>query len=384
MIKIFHVYLTYLIIFFNISLFAQEKDNLLKIGLLAPLSGKYEKIGASILFATQMALDEINDENIIIIPRDSGFNDKKKIDNAIKDIKSFDVDIIIGPISYKDFDIANKYPDTIFVSPSNYNSEFKGNVVSVGINLESQLKAIERLLKKEKKTKTVLLYPDDQNADFIQKVLKNLDFNINKIFKYTPDQEILTGQLEKITNYEQRKRNLKIRKKVLEKRDDLSSQRELELLEQKYTLGKVNFDSVIILDFGNSLKSVISTLIFQDVDQNDVLFATLNQWFDKSLFFENSLKKLYFPSVNLNNFNKFKVKYRDNFFSEPNEITILAYDAIGLVYYLWKSGKKSISINNFNIDKRIKGKIGYFKFKKQKTLQDLNMYVTDGGKFKKY
>ncbi len=384
MIKTFHVYLTYLIIFFNISLFAQEKDNLLKIGLLAPLSGKYEKIGASILFATQMALDEINDENIIIIPRDSGFNDKKKIDNAIKDIKSFDVDIIIGPISYKDFDIANKYPDTIFVSPSNYNSEFKGNVVSVGINLESQLKAIERLLKKEKKTKTVLLYPDDQNADFIQKVLKNLDFNINKIFKYTPDQEILTGQLEKITNYEQRKRNLKIRKKVLEKRDDLSSQRELELLEQKYTLGKVNFDSVIILDFGNSLKSVISTLIFQDVDQNDVLFATLNQWFDKSLFFENSLKKLYFPSVNLNNFNKFKVKYRDNFFSEPNEITILAYDAIGLVYYLWKSGKKSISINNFNIDKRIKGKIGYFKFKKQKTLQDLNMYVTDGGKFKKY
>ena len=158
MIKTFHVYLTYLIIFFNISLFAQEKDNLLKIGLLAPLSGKYEKIGASILFATQMALDEINDENIIIIPRDSGFNDKKKIDNAIKDIKSFDVDIIIGPISYKDFDIANKYPDTIFVSPSNYNSEFKGNVVSVGINLESQLKAIERLLKKEKKKLKLCFY----------------------------------------------------------------------------------------------------------------------------------------------------------------------------------------------------------------------------------
>ena len=262
-----------------------------------------------------MALNEINDKNIIIIPRDSGFNDKKKIDKAIKDIKSFDVEIIIGPISYNDFDVANKYPDTIFVSPSNYSSEFKGNVVSVGINLESQLKAIEKLLKKERKTKTVLLYPDDQNVDFIEKSLKNLDFNFNKIFKYTPDQEILTGQLEKITNYEQRKRNLKIRKKVLEKKDDLASQRELELLEQKYTLGKVNFDSVVILDFGNSLKSVISTLIFQDVDQNNVLFATLNQWFDKSLFFENSLKKLYFPSVNLKNFNKFKIKSSENFSS---------------------------------------------------------------------
>ena len=79
-----------------------------------------------------------------------------------------------------------------------------------------------------------------------------------------------------------------------------------------------------------------------------------------------------------------KIKYRENFSSEPNEITILAYDAIGLVYYLWKTGKKSISLNNFNLDKRIKGKIGYFKFKKQKTLQDLNMYVSDNGKFKKY
>ena len=96
------------------------------------------------------------------------------------------MEIIIGPISYNDFDVANKYPDTIFVSPSNYSSEFKGNVVSVGINLESQLKAIEKLLKKEKKTKTLLLYPDDQNVDFIEKSLKNLDFNFNKIFKYTP------------------------------------------------------------------------------------------------------------------------------------------------------------------------------------------------------
>ena len=71
--------------------------------------------------------------------------------------------------------------------------------------------------------------------------------------------------------------------------------RELELLEQMYTLGNVNFDSIIILDFGNSLKSVIASLVFTDVDPQKVLFTTVNQWFDKSIFYENSVKNSILP-----------------------------------------------------------------------------------------
>ena len=68
---------------------------------------------------------------------------------------------------------------------------------------------------------------------------------------------MLTGEIEKLTNYSQRKRNLELRKKIFEDKEDEQSIKELEKLEQLYTLGEVNFDSVIIIDFGNSLKSIL-------------------------------------------------------------------------------------------------------------------------------
>ena len=80
---------------------------------------------------------------------------------------------------------------------------------------------------------------------------------------------------------------------MFEDKDDEQSIKELGRLEQLYTLGDVNFDSVIIIDFGNSLKSVLTSLIFTDVDQDKVLFTTVNQWFDESIFYENSVKNLY-------------------------------------------------------------------------------------------
>ena len=60
-------------------------------------------------------------------------------------------------------------------------------------------------------------------------------------------------------------------------KEDAESIKQLEKLDQLYTLGEVNFDSVIIIDFGNSLKSVLTSLVYTDVNQDKVLFTTFNQ-----------------------------------------------------------------------------------------------------------
>ena len=103
----------------------------------------------------------------------------------------------------------------------------------------------------------------------------------------------------------------------------------MEKLEQLYTLGGVNFDSVIIIDFGDSLKSVLTSLVYTDVDQSKVLFTTVNQWFDESIFYENTIKTLYYPSIDYKEFKKYNKVYFKQFESYPNEISILTYDALG-------------------------------------------------------
>ncbi len=378
------VIIAYILIFFNSNLLSNENNNILKIGLLAPLSGEYKELGDSLLYSLQLALKEIDDKNVFIIPRDSGYGDKEKLNNAIKEIKSQGVNIIIGPINYEDFDEVKKFSDIVFISLSNIDPEFQNNIISIGVSLESQIISLMKFIKKRKKNKTVILIPENQYADFVEKKLNKFDLKNYKIFKFNPDPKILTGEIEVLTNYSQRKRNLELRKKMFEDKEDEESKRQLERLEQKYTLGKVNFDSVLIIDFGNSLKSVLTSLVFTDVDQNDVLFTTVNQWFDESIFYENTVKNLYYPSVNYKEFKKYKDNYFKTFKNYPNEITILAYDAIGLIYYAWKKKGKIKSVNDFSFKGKIKGKIGTFSFKNKKTIQDLSIYKTQNNKFIKF
>ncbi len=374
----------YIIFIFNSNLFGDENNKKLKVGLLAPLSGPHSEIGNSLLNSLQLALEEINDTNVIIIPRDSGFNDNEKLNTAINDIRSLGARIIIGPTTHNEFNQVKKHSDIVFISPSNIDPEFSSNIISVGVSLESQLITLMEFIKKQKKTKTIIMYPKNEYLELIEKKIRDLNLKDVKTFTYSPNPEVLTGEIEVLTNYSQRKRNLELRKKMFEDKEDDQSIKELERLEQLYTLGSVNFDSVIIIDFGNNLKSVLTSLVYTDVNQKNVLFTTINQWFDESIFYENTIKSLYYPSVNYKEFKKYNNKYYKKFNLYPNEITILAYDALGLIYYAWKKNGEIKSVNDFLFKNKIKGKIGTFSFKNKKVNQELNIYKTDNKKFIKF
>ena len=380
----FIISIFYILFLFNSNLLSNENNNSLKVGLLAPLSGPYSEIGNSLLYSLQLALEEINDKNVIIYPRDSGFNDKKKLNTAINDLRTSGVKIIVGPTNYEEFEEVKNYSDLIFISPSNINPKFSKNVISIGISLESQLLALVKFIKKQKKKKTIIMYPKNEYLEFVENKLENLDLRNTKVFTYSPNPEVLTGEIEILTNYSQRKRNLELRKKMFEDKEDEQSIKELERLDQLYTLGEVNFDSVIIIDFGNTLKSVLTSLVYTDVDQDKVLFTTINQWFDESIFYENTIKKLYYPSVNYKEFKKYNIKYYEKFKIYPNEITILAYDALGLIYYAWKKNGMINSINDFLFKNKIQGKIGTFSLKNGEVIQELNIYKTENNKFIKF
>tara|TARA_B100001057_G_scaffold42296_2_gene37858 strand:- start:374 stop:1528 length:1155 start_codon:yes stop_codon:yes gene_type:complete len=377
--------ITYILLSFNFNSFADENQRSLKIGLLAPFSGEYKDMGQSIMLSLQMALEEINDKNIKIFPRDSGFNNPEKLIQSIESLKEENIKIVIGPISHEDFKTLSQFKDIIFISPSNIEPKVQSNILSIGVSLESQIKSIEEFIKKNKRKKTIIMYPKNKYSPLIDSKINSINLNNKKIFKYSDDPKVLTSDIEKLTNYKQRKRNLISRVKILEEKDDDASKLELKRLEQKYTIGKVNFDSVIIIDFGDSLKSVLTSLVYSDVDQKDVLIVTVNQWFDKSIFLENSIKSLYYPSIDIKNFQKYKKKYSKIYGLQPTEITILTYDALGLIYYIWnKKNYKITSMKDFIIKDNIKGKIGTFNFIDGRLIQKLSMYKVSDKKFTKF
>ena len=101
-----------------------------------------------------------------------------------------------------------KFNDIIFISPSNIDPEFQKNIISIGISFESQMMAFFKFIKKTKKNKTVILIPKNNYTNLIEKKLNKLNLKNYKIFKYNPDPKILTGEIEILTNYSQRKKIL--------------------------------------------------------------------------------------------------------------------------------------------------------------------------------
>ena len=157
---------------------------------------------------TLRALEEVNDKNLIIVPRDSGFNNKEKLHSAISDMRDVGVKVIIGPTTFNEFDQVKKYNDLIFISPSNISPEFSKNIISIGVSLESQLNALTEFIKKQKKTKTILMYPKNEYLELIENKLEILNLKNIKTFTYSANPEILTGEIEILTNYYREKETL--------------------------------------------------------------------------------------------------------------------------------------------------------------------------------
>lgn len=361
------------------GLWANEK---IKIGLLVPLTGNDSEIGQSIVKSTRLAVNKINNSIIEIIPKDTKSDPTKALQSA-KELSELGVKIIIGPVFNSNLIYLNELKDITFLSLTNKNKNYSKNIINAGINATSQLKAIDKFIKENEIKNTIFLTPDGDYKEEIKEAISYSKIKILKNYYYNTDPTKLTNQIEKITNYKRRKQNLEDEIKRLENLDEDKNERLIEKLKKRDTLGRVKFDSVIIADFDESLKSVTTSLLYTDISPMDKYFITLNQWFDESLLKEISSQPMYFPSINKENYEKFSEIYFDTFNEYPNQLSFLSYDLVGLVYFLILQNNSVIDEKIFSKKTQFKGKIGIFEIKNNKIFHILNFYKIEDMKFKK-
>jgi len=382
MFKTFKIFLITIIIIFKFPfiLAAEEK---IKIGLLVPMSGENLQLGNLLIKSTKLALSDIGTNKIEIYPRDSGSDPNKTLQSAVE-LKNIGAKIIIGPIFFKNLEYLNEINDVIFLSLTNKTEGLPKNVISTGVNSVSQLNAIKKFIKINELKRTIFLTPDLKYKSEVKKAIKQTKIKIFKHYIYDTEPTKLTKQIEDITNYKTRKQNLIDEIKRIEDSDldEEDKERRINRLKKRYTIGNVKFDSIIISDFDESLKSVITSLLYTDVSPKDKSFIVFNQWFDESLLNEKTLQPLYYPSINRKNLEKFNSKFLETYNENPNHLALLSYDIVGLIYYL--SLKMDFSQTNdlFKKENSFKGKIGVFDIKNNKIIHRLNLYEIKDGEIK--
>ena len=329
-----------------------------------------------------MAINKINHERIEIIPKDTKSNpiDALKVS---KDLYKNNVRIIIGPV----FNESTKYLDDLkevtFISFTNKLIDNPKNVISAGVNAVSQLQTIKKFNEKNSLSKSVFLIPRSEFKKEIEEAIYKTKIKHKEVFYYDREPTKLTKQIEDLTKYQIRKDNLKYEIKRIESLSFKDKEKKIQNLKKKDTLGKINFDSVIIADFDENLKSVATSLLYTDVSSKRIKYITLNQWFDRSLLKESSLHPIYFPSINKNNYELFMNDFKNTYGLDGDQLSFLSYDLVGLVYFLIYENDFRISNKIFYKKNKFKGKIGIFEINKNTITHQLNFYGIEDNKFKK-
>ena len=362
---------------------ASSVEDKIKIGMLVPMTGENKEIGDLIIKSARLAVLDINSDKLEIYPKDTRSNPDKALESA-KEFQDMGINIVIGPVFYKSLIYLDEIVDMTFISLTNKTIDIPSNVITGGVNASSQVIAIKKFIEENEIKKTIFLTPKIDYEQEIKKAIKQSKIKISKHHIYDTEPTKLTKQIEKITNYKIRKQNVLDEIKRIEESDlsETEKERRIKKWEKRYTLGNLNFDSVIISDFDESLKSVITSLLYTDVLPKNNFIITFNQWFDESLLTEKNIQPLYYPSINKKNLEIFEKKFNEKFNERPNHLSLLSYDLVGLIYYL-SIKNDSTEINKlFKKKNSFKGKIGIFDIEDNKINHRLNFYQINEGKLK--
>ena len=352
---------------------AKEK---IKIGLLVPMTGSNKEIGQSIIKAVSLAVKDIDNNLIEIYPKDTASRPNQTLKSAFE-LKQMGIKVVIGPVFYESLTNLDEMKDLPFLSLTNKILDLPKNVISAGINSTSQFNTIKKFLEKNNIERTIFLTPIREYEFEIKKGMKDSKIETYKEYDYNTDPTKLTKQIEEITKYKIRKQNLEDEITRIKNSNEPNKEKKIKRLEKRYTIGNLNFDAVVISDFDESLKSVTTSLLYTDVKPENKYFITLNQWFDESLLKETDVQPIYYPSINKENFDDYKIKYFNAFNEDPSHLSLLSYDLVGLIYYLsFKSDLTNLS-RLFKKQNSFKGKIGIFDVKNNKINHRLNFYKVE-------
>jgi len=373
MIKLIKILSIIFVVFVCLFFQAAKANEKIKIGLLVPMTGPNKDIGKSIIKAVSLAVKDINNNQIEIFPKDTASRANQTLKSAFE-LSQMGIKVVIGPVFHESLTYLDEMENLIFLSLTNKTLDLPKNVISAGINSTSQISTIKKFLEINNVQRTLFLTPITNYEFEVKKGLKNSKIKIYKNYEYNTKKKKKKKKIEENKKNKIRKKNLEDEINRIKNSNEPNKKIKIKNLEKKYTLGNLNFEAIVIADFDESLKSVATSLLYTDVLPKNKYFIALNQWFDESLLKQTDIQPLYYPSINKNNFDDYKIKYFNAFGEDPTHLSLLSYDLVGLVYYLSLNTDLKKLNKIFQRKNSFKGKIGIFDINNNKINHKLNFY----------
>ena len=331
-----------------------ETEGVFKVAMLLPLSGKSSMYGIGLKNAALMALEDTNNQNLVLKfydTKSSPQGAEEAVNFAIKD----DVNLILGPLMSDEVSAAgdralnNNIPLISFSTSPNV---LKEGVYTLGLLGNEQIRRIISYAASKQRSKIAVMVPDTTAGLNMAKsaVLSASKYGVEvvKIGFYPADTLDFAPIVKEITDYEARSEEISKRKKELEKlaeKGDKEAQKELKQIKNVYTTGEVDFDTVLIAETSNRLKSAAVMFGYYDIYYPDIMFLGTSIWENTNLNKETTLYHGVYPVISRVHNNYFNKKYEKLFGAAPNQLYSFAYDGVALASALANENHENIYNN---------------------------------------
>ena len=323
-----------------------------RVGVLLPLSGSAAKQGQGLKNATMMALDDVRNPNLILQYYDTKSTPegaRVAIENALNQQS----DLILGPLMSSEVKaISNQAIDkgVPVIAFSTNTDVLQSNIYTLGLLIDEQIGRVMSFAVAKGRSKFALLVPDNSTGIAVAKAAVKFaqrnNVQVVRIGFYPPDTTDFSDVLKKMTDYPARVARLqKIRTSMAAKsaRGDANAAKVLKRLAPLDTLGDVDFDAVIIPEYGPRLKSAASMFGYYDVFSPKVKFLGTSIWENTSLNKETTLFGSWYPAMSRSHSAYFSNKYNDYFGERPSTLYSFAYDGVALASALSKQDKDNLT-----------------------------------------
>ena len=346
------------------------KRNDFRVGVLLPLSGEFTKQGMGLKNATMMAMDDINDSGLILQYYDTkGTPEGASI--AIENALNQNAQLIIGPMlssSVQAITPAVKGRNVPVIAFNSASEVLQDGIYTLGLLLDEQVERVIAYSVQKGRTRFGLLIPDNSTGIAVAraavKAAKKNGATVTAIAFYKPGTTDFTDLLKNMTQYSKRSATLeqmKAQYKSSAAAGNTDAVQKMKHLEKLDSYGDVGFDTVLIPDYGATLKSAVAMFGYYDVFSPEVKFIGTSIWENTSLNKESTMRGSWYPALSRQNSSYFVNKYTELFGERPSSLYAFGYDAVALASAISRQGSDNLNAKITNPEGYL-GINGVFRF----------------------
>lgn len=334
-------------------------DGTFRVGVLLPLSGNAAKQGNGLKNATMLALEDVNEPNLILQYYDTKGTPEGAQVAAVNALNQ-NSRLLIGPLKSSSVQAISEearsrnVPVIAFNTGSNV---LQPGIYTLGLMVDEQVDRIMTYAANHGRSRFALLIPDNKTGVAVARAaVKSAQKNgvkITRIGFYTPgttDFSDITKQMSDYNARSGRLQNLKNSLKAKVNAGDANAAKVLARLNKTDTLGDVDFDTVLIPESGAGLKAAVAMFGYYDVYAPQVKFIGTSVWENTPLNRESALRGSWYPALSRSHGSYFANKYANLFGERPSSLYSMGYDAVALSAALSKKSGADLNETITNPD----------------------------------